>query len=86
MRERRGLARTEAARTDSELLDIYAGPADFIKQMEMTFREHDRVDVIGSRVKMGASQVILARELRRGTSTLYIRDQKGEPIWKLLLK
>lgn len=80
------LARPESARADSEPVDVYLAPADFMKQMDLTFHPHDRIDVTGSKVKLGAAPVILAREVRRDTSTIYIRDEKGEPVWKLLLK
>jgi|SRR5271157_31414 len=79
------LARLES-RQDSEPLDVYLAPSEFIKQFDLTFHAGDRVEVIGSKVKLGAVPVILTRELRRSDTTLYIRDQKGEPIWKFLLK
>ena len=80
------LARPESARAGSEPVDVYLAPADFMKQVDITFQPRDRIDVTGSKVKAGGAPVILAREVRRNTSTLYIRDEKGEPVWKLLLK
>jgi hypothetical protein len=35
-------------------------------------------------VKVGGATVILTREIRRGGSALYLRDEKGEPVWKAL--
>ena len=35
----------------------------------------------GSKVKQDTSDIILARELVKGTDTLMFRDGKGKPVW-----
>ena len=80
------MARPDTTRGESEPVDVYIAPAAFLKMMEFTIHAHDRLEVKGSRVKMGAAPVILASEVRRGDSTVYIRDRSGEPVWKALLK
>ena len=79
------MVRPESSRQDSEAQDVYLAPSEFIKQFNLTFHAGDRIEVIGSKVKMGTTQMILARELRRSDTTLIIRDQKGDPVWKYLL-
>ena len=64
-----------------ENVDIYLGPADFMKQFDFTFAKGDQVDVTGSRVKWGGTTVVLAREVRRQSQTLYLRDAGGNPYW-----
>lgn len=78
------MVRQETSHADAERTDVYVGPTAFLKDMGLAFAINDRMDVSGSKVKVGNGAVILAREVRRNTSTLYIRDQKGEPIWKVL--
>ncbi len=78
------MARPESARNDSEPFDIYLAPADFMKGLDLTFHPHDRLDVVGSKLKQGNSTLILAREIRENGSVLYIRDEKGEPVWTAL--
>ena len=80
------MARPESARADSEPVDVYVAPVAFLKMMEFTFHARDRLEVKGSKVKMGNVFVILSSEVRRGDSTLYVRDRNGEPVWKALLK
>jgi hypothetical protein len=80
------MARPETSRSEAEPMDIYVGPVAFLKMMEFTFHPHDRLEVKGSKVKMGTVPMILASEVRRGDSTVYIRDRNGEPVWKALLK
>lgn len=68
-------------RTDREALDIYLAPVGFVQEFEVIFVKGDRVQIIGSRVKFGGGSVVLAREVRKGATTLYLRDRKGEPNW-----
>ena len=74
--------RPESAKTDSETMDVYLSPTDFIKDFDVTFAKGDRLQVIGSKVKYAGNALVLAREVRRDTTTLYLRDAKGTPLWK----
>ncbi len=76
------MARLESAKSDSDLIDIYLGPVAFIKDFNFPFGPRERLEVVGSKVRVAGGSVILARELRHGTDTLYIRDKAGEPFWK----
>ena len=49
--------------------------------MGITFAKGDEIAVTGSKVKQETSDVILVRELVKGTDTLMFRDGKGNPIW-----
>jgi hypothetical protein len=68
---------------ESQVIDVYLGPADFIKQFEIHFAKGDEVRVTGSRVKTAnGSHVILVREVRKDLETLSCRRAKGEPNWE----
>jgi len=67
--------------TESETMDIYLGPADFLKEFEIVFSKGDTVQIVGSRVNLGAGHVLLAREVRKGEIFLYLRDRAGHPNW-----
>jgi hypothetical protein len=60
---------------------IYLCPKPFQEEMGISFSKGDQIAVTGSKVKQGASDVILARELVKGTDTLSFRDDKGKPVW-----
>ncbi len=47
----------------------------------ISFSKGDEVAITGSKVKQEGSEVILAREMVRGTDTLMFRDNKGNPVW-----
>jgi hypothetical protein len=49
--------------------------------MGVTFAKGDEVAFTGSKVKQGDGEMILAREVVKGTDTLILRDDKGNPVW-----
>jgi hypothetical protein len=59
-------------------LHIYVCPKPFQEEMGISFTKGDQVAVTGSKVKQEAGEIILARELVRGTDTLLFRDN---PAW-----
>ena len=62
-------------------LHIYVCPKPFQDEIGLSLGKGDRVEVTGSKVKQEASEVILARQLVKGTDTLMFRDDKGNPVW-----
>jgi hypothetical protein len=60
---------------------IYVCPKPFQDEIGVTFAKGDEIAVTGSKVKQEASDVILVRELVKGTDTLMFRDDKGNPVW-----
>ncbi len=67
--------------TGKETLDVYLGPMEFMKSFDFTFGKGDRIDAVGSRVKVAGGTVILAREVRRQSQTVYLRGPDGSPYW-----
>jgi hypothetical protein len=65
---------------DDKLL-VYVCPKPFQDEMGITFTKGDEVAVTGSKVKQETVDVILARELVKGTDTLMFRDEKGNAVW-----
>jgi hypothetical protein len=49
--------------------------------MGISFAKGDEIAVTGSKVKQETSDVILAREMVKGSDTLMFRDDKGKPVW-----
>jgi hypothetical protein len=62
-------------------LHIYVCPKPFQEEIGLSLGKGDRIEVTGSKVKQEASEVILARQLVKGTDTLMFRDDKGTPAW-----
>jgi hypothetical protein len=69
-------------RTENDAsIDVYVGPTWFVKEFVASFGKRSEVEVTGSKVKSGGAAIILAREVRRGVITLYLRDRQGKPFW-----
>lgn len=65
----------------ADTLDIYLCPKSFMDDMGVSFAKGDEIAFTGSKVKAGEADMILAREVVKGTDTLVLRDEKGNPVW-----
>jgi hypothetical protein len=68
-------------KSGDDTVHIYVSPKPFQEEMGISFNKGDEIAVTGSKVKQETSDVILARELVKGTETLLFRDDKGKPVW-----
>jgi hypothetical protein len=68
-------------KSGTDTLHIYVCPKPFQDEMGINFTKGDEVAVTGSKVKQDASDVILVREMVKGSDTLMFRDDKGKPVW-----
>jgi hypothetical protein len=68
-------------KSGEDKLHIYVCPKPFQDEMGISFIKGDEIAVTGSKVKQETSDVILAREVVKGTDTLMFRDDKGKPVW-----
>lgn len=69
------------AKTGTDTIDVYLCPESFLQDMGVNFSKGDEIAMTGSKVKLGDTDLILAREVVKGTDTLVLRDDKGNPIW-----
>lgn len=63
-------------------VEVYLGPRNFLNFLKTGFSAGEELDVMGSRVKAGNTEVILAREVSDGVATITLRDPYGTPAWK----
>jgi hypothetical protein len=68
-------------KTDKETIDVHVGPSWFLAQNKMSFTKGDQIEVIGSRVKFGETDALIAREIKKGGETLTLRNAQGFPVW-----
>jgi len=68
-------------KSGDDSIDIYLCPKSFLDDMGATFAKGDEITVTGSKIKQDGSDVVLAREVVKGTDTLMLRDDKGKPVW-----
>ena len=65
----------------ADALDVYLCPQTFLADMGFSFSKGDEIALTGSRIKLGEADLILAREVVKGSDTLVLRDEKGSPVW-----
>jgi hypothetical protein len=68
-------------KTATDTIDVDLCPKSFLDDMGVTFTKGDEIVVTGSKVKEGDVDVVLAREVVKGTDTLVFRDDKGKAVW-----
>jgi len=66
---------------EKDSFDVYLAPVSFLKLFDVEFAKGDQVQVVGSRVKRDGDTIVLAKEVRRGDTTVYLRDDQGKPFW-----
>ena len=67
--------------TGTETIDVHAGPTWFLKDHNYTFAKGDHIDVTGSKISVGGSDALIAREIKKGSETMTLRDSQGIPAW-----
>lgn len=68
----------------TEVVEVRLCPSKVLKEFEVSFEKGDQVEITGARIKVEEKEIVLAREVVRGTSTLVLRDKQGAPVWTFL--
>jgi hypothetical protein len=68
-------------RSGADVVDLYICPKSFMDDMGVSFSKGDEIAFTGSKVKYAGADLILAREVVKGSDTLVLRDEKGDPVW-----
>ena len=69
-------------KTRTNTVEVYLAPRDFMNFLRTSIAAGDEIDVTGSRVKSGNSELILAREVSDETETIELRNLYGAPVWE----
>ncbi|MEO8683131.1 MAG: hypothetical protein ABI665_29060 [Vicinamibacterales bacterium] len=80
---KRGTPRSRATLKagDASML-IHIGPTAFLDAKDFHLSVGDRVTVIGSKVKEDdGTEMVIVRQITRGTTVLMMRDEEGRPLW-----
>lgn len=68
-------------KTASGVFDVRLGPAEFWKRHGFELAKGDSIEVTGSKMKSGESEILIAREVKKGDRTVTLRDSSGVPVW-----
>ncbi len=62
-------------------MQVMLGPTRFVTDKGFSFAKGDQIEVTGSKVAMGGSNYLMAREVVKDGKTLTLRDKGGRPEW-----
>ena len=68
-------------KTDKETISVQLGPEWYIERLDTKIVKGDTIEVKGSRVMFADKPAIIAAEVKKGDSTLVLRDVSGIPAW-----
>ena len=66
---------------DAETLTVHVGPSNYLEQKGFSFASGEQIEVTGSRIKLEGSDVLIAREIKKGEKVLRLRNSQGIPMW-----
>ena len=79
---RRGWSGTHLTlKTADKTFDVHLGPSAFLKEKGFSFEKGDEIEVTGATTKVKGSDALIAREVKKGSETLALRDAQGIPKW-----
>lgn len=64
-------------KTDSGMIAIHVGPTRYLEAQKFSFFKGDEITVTGSKVQ----KAVIAREIKKGETSLTLRDSQGIPQW-----
>lgn len=70
-------------KSDSETIEVHLGPSAFLKEKKVELAVGDPVQIVGSRVKVGEADAVLAREIQKDGTSWTLRDASGRPLWRM---
>lgn len=65
----------------SETVELALGPSWYMAQKKYTLAKGDRIETIGAKTQVDGRDVLLVREIKKGSDTMTFRDAKGFPLW-----
>lgn len=68
-------------KTDTGTVLIQVAPADFLKEIDTSFKKGDQIEVVGAKSMGSEGEEILAREITVGNNSTTLRDDNGVPVW-----
>ena len=68
-------------KTSDATLELALGPSWYQTEKKYELAKGDQINVIGAKSKVDGRDVLLVREIKKGSETMIFRDAKGFPLW-----
>jgi hypothetical protein len=70
-----------AMKGNPDPFEVFLCPKKFLDDIGVAFKADDQIEIIGSKVKQGSADLILAREVTKSGDTFTLRFKDGKPAW-----
>jgi hypothetical protein len=68
-------------KTSDGTLDVHLGPAAYLSQQKLDLAKGDQIEVTGSKVQFGGKPALIAQQVKKGETSITLRDESGRPVW-----
>jgi hypothetical protein len=68
-------------RTSDATLELALGPTWYQTEHKYELAKGDQIEVIGAKSQVDGRDVLLVRQITKGSETMTFRDAKGFPMW-----
>ena len=68
-------------KTSDATLELALGPSWYQTEKKYELAKGDQIDVTGAKSQIDGRDVLLVREIKKGSETMTFRDAKGFPLW-----
>lgn len=68
-------------KTEKETIEVHLGPRFYLEENEFEVEPGEKLQVTGSRIKLGDQAALLAREIQLDDYRLALRADDGTPLW-----
>jgi hypothetical protein len=68
--------------SSGEVVEVRLAPGRYLASQGFFLEPGDALEVTGSRVKLGGSPLLIAREVTKQGRTVELRDRAGKPLWR----
>jgi sporulation protein YlmC with PRC-barrel domain len=75
--------RLKVKTSDGQSMTVYAGPREYAKQKDFSFKTGSNISVTGSKTKVNGKSVLMASEINYDGKKLELRDSQGKPQWNM---
>jgi hypothetical protein len=69
------------AKSGDNTVEVSLCPRTFLDDVGLSFSKGDQLEITGSRTKLENADIVLAREIVKGSDTFVLRDKTGKPVW-----
>ncbi|MEO0970593.1 MAG: hypothetical protein AAFX80_20270 [Cyanobacteria bacterium J06639_18] len=67
--------------TTNEVIPIHLGSYWYLENQEIEIKPNDTLKIIGSRISFDGQAAIIAAQIKKGETTVKLRDKNGFPMW-----